>query len=211
MSVPRPPAAGWEISRGSAPGGAAEAHEDDCVAEPLLEVSAQPVDSEPRREPIKDWRFVDTYELRRDCHAAPQTDRPSSSSGEARLCDCKNRLEMRCGSLLTMLRVLDLLRSRGSWSSSLSECFSSVSRGPPRTSISWRTAMSHEIMESGLSKTRRKLRARRRAFERLNPKREKRLVRGPRGADELPPDAELWETCSTQCLPGIASLAKATD
>lgn len=116
---------------------------------------------------------------------------------------------------LTGRRIFRLFWRSVSFSSSLSSC-SPVNHSetyflPPRASISALTATSHECISSGLSKTRRRVRA----------------IRGPRGRNPnrenrgLPPStvtvlvvassSKCWVTCRTQCLPGIASLANATD
>jgi len=88
----------------------------------------------------------------------------------------------------------------------------SLSHGfPPKTSISWRTAVSHESSSSPLSKTRS-------IFIidlfssmglKLNLDRAFRASAlatggGARGSITL-------DICNTQCLPGITSLAKATE
>ena len=81
-------------------------------------------------------------------------------------------------------------------------------RFPPSASISFLTATSQEFISSALFKTSRRVETQRRESPR-NPKRENtdrdRLPR--RG----PSSAEVWDICSTQCFPGIASQAKAAE
>jgi len=80
---------------------------------------------------------------------------------------------------------------------------------PPRLSISLRTLVIHSSISSALSRTRRKLVAVLRMVAFCVRNRARREFFGP---DSNVPSSLAWlDICSTQCLPGMRSHAKAAD